>query len=170
MDSDSLLAIARAVHFATCLLAMSICWLEMLVMRRDLRAAAPPWPKIARWLVLTALPLAALSGGAWFALVVMGMSDLPFAQAMNPHILGMVWRDTKFGHLWKWRAVDWIALTLLARFRTRAFARPVFVVLSAFLLASLAWSGHGRYGSKQLHLLAGRLHLLGAAAGAGGVV
>src|SRR5580658_5426709 len=112
MDSDFPLVMARSVHFASCLLIVSVWWFDFLVMRGISEGSPASWTKIRRWLILAALPLAALSGAAWFALIVMRMSGLPFHQAMQPHILGMVWRDTKFGRLWQWRTIFFAALIL----------------------------------------------------------
>jgi putative copper resistance protein D len=170
MDSDQLLILARAVHFGTCLLAMSVCWFNLFVMRGDLGAAVPSWTRFARCILWIAIPLAALSGAAWFALIVMGMSGFPFAEAMQPHILGMVWRDTKFGKLWQLRAFDWLPLALSSLIQPRKLMWPAVTFFSAVLLGSLAWSGHGRYGSKQLHLAADALHLLIAAAWPAGLL
>jgi putative copper resistance protein D len=164
MDSDLPLVIARAVHFASCLLIVSVCWFDLLVMRGQCGTARDSWTKIARWLVLAALPLAALSGAAWFALIVTGMSGFPFSQAMQTHVMGMVWRDTKFGRLWQLRTIFFIALSVSVALRPPKLKRWAFALLGALFLGSLAWSGHGRYGSNRAHLLADSLHLLVAAA------
>ncbi len=100
----------------------------------------------------------------WFALIVMGMSGFPFEQAMQPHIMGMVWRDTKFGQLWQLRSVVFIGLSISLVLRPPKLRRLLVTLLGVILLGSLAWSGHGRYGSNRLHLLADSLHLLIAAA------
>jgi copper resistance protein D len=163
-QSDLPLVIARAVHFAACLMIVSVCWLDLLAMRGETGAPAVTWGKIGRWLIACALPATAISGAIWFALIVMGMSGLPIHQALQPHIMGMVWRDTKFGHLWQFRSIVFVTLSISVALRPRKLRRPLVTLLSVILLGSLAWSGHGRYGSNRLHLLADSLHLLIAAA------
>jgi copper resistance protein D len=163
-QSDLPLVIARAVHFGACLMIVSVCWLDLLVIRGETGAPAVTWQKIARWLIAYALPAAAISGAVWFVLIVIGMSGLPIHQALQPHIMGMVWRDTKFGQLWQLRSIVFVTLSISVVLRPPKLKHLLVTLLGVILLASLAWSGHGRYGSNRLHLLADSLHLLIAAA------
>ncbi len=53
-QSDLPLVIARAVHFGACLLLVSVCWLDLLVMRGEIGSPPAAWAKIERWLVFCA--------------------------------------------------------------------------------------------------------------------
>lgn len=166
---------ARAVHFGSCLLILGICWFDRFAItakiRRESGVVMKFWEKIAAVLMLLALPTAAVSGAAWFAVVAMRMSDLPLNQAMQLNVLRMV-SHTRFGRLWHWRLLCWLATLVAAVGIYLSSARPrlrsaliwLTLVFGVALLGSLAWSGHGQDGNPpQWHLLADILHLIVAA-------
>lgn len=178
MDNDLTtiwLIAARAVHFGSCLLILGVCWFDRFAIpaqvRRESSLVVRFWANIAAGLILLALPMAAISGAAWFALVAMDMSDLPLNQALQTNVLRLVFR-TRFGQLWQWRLICWLATALAAGGICLSSAKPrlrsaliwLTLVFGVLLLGSLAWSGHGQDGrSPQWHLLADILHLIVAA-------
>jgi len=173
MDNDlatkSGFVAARAVQFASCLLILGVFVFDRLILGADLRQSnvvANSWKKISARLLSAAILLVAVSGAVWFVLVAMGMTDLLFQQAMQPHVLWRVWTRTQFGRLWQLRLICWIATALAVVATSRKSALTwLTMALAAVLLGSLAWSGHGRNGeAPHWHLLADGLHLIVAAA------
>jgi putative copper resistance protein D len=136
---------ARAAHFAACLLMFGLCVFDRFIARgRD-------WRSTSRPLMLFALPVALLSGTAWFALVTIDMSGSLDAWRL-------VGTQTNFGHVWQLRLCFWLAFCFAA-----FFSRWAALILSGLLLGSLAWAGHGQVGQPPaLHLAADAIHLLTA--------
>ncbi len=176
MDTDLTTMIwfiaARAVHFGSCLIIFSVCWFDRFTIPGQVRGESSVvvrfWEKIAAWLMALAIPMAAVSGAAWFAVVAMNMSGLPLNQALQPHVVRLV-LHTRFGQLWQWRLVCWAAVALAAcgvhfssaKSRLRPAMTWLTFLLGAILLGSLAWSGHGQDGNRpQWHLLADVSHLI----------
>jgi copper resistance protein D len=142
---NSWLAAARAAHLAACLLMFGLCVFDRLITRHL------AWPPIRRWLTWIVLPLALISGAAWLALVTIDMSG-------SIDGLSIVWHQTTFGRIWQLRLCLWLALCVAA-----SVSRWTALILSALLLASLAWAGHGQIGRPTtLHLAADAIHLLTA--------
>jgi len=96
-------ALARAVHFAACLLLLGVCVFDRFIAR----GFDAPWRSVARWLIAAALPLALASGVFWFAGVAVEMSGLTLTDAMHGDVLGTVWERTSFGRLWEFRLALW---------------------------------------------------------------
>lgn len=159
------LVVARAVHFAACALILGTWAFDRLIVVREAEA---DWQPIARRLAMIALPCALFSGAAWFALLTIKMSALATGQALQPHVLALVWEKTFFGHVWQLRCVFWLLACIasaVAVFTRRQSLRTASawtsLLFAALLLGSLACAGHGRTGPlRTLHVLADALHLL----------
>ncbi len=163
--SETLLLVARFVHYAsTIALAGCLCFAAVIAPTRWLGAA---W----RWVAWAALPIIVLSGALWFIAQAARMSSGPIADALRPELLSTVLWHTHFGPVFALRLGLCVLLALALFWRTVP-ARWVALVLSALLLASLAWVGHA-VGEKGLdhfiHLSADILHLLAAGAWLGGL-
>ena len=165
------LVLTRAVHFGACLLFFGIFAFDRLV-AVSLAAGGPSeaagyWRTRVRFFSGVTLPVILLSGLAWFVLVSMTMSGLPFWQTLQKEILETVWTQTQFGTVWKLRLMVWLAAVVAALFFH--FAKPqttfqkmmiwIQLFFGGALLGSLAWAGHGLEDS-HWHLCADILHLL----------
>ena len=170
---DALFVATRAIHFGACLILLTIFVFDHFVVRpagADSREIARRWRTIQRWLGGLALPLALLSGAAWFAFVAAQMSGLRVREAMHQDdVAGLVWNATHFGRLWKLRTVVGFAMLIMlpaALMLRRGSVLQVVSNWSATLLAGifvagLAWAGHGQTGGPPAwHLAADALHLL----------
>jgi putative copper resistance protein D len=177
LDGDDTLVVwfslTRAVHFGACLLALGACAFDRFVADPVLRRAGPAaggrWDAIARWLAVLALPAALLSGAAWFAFVAIQMSGLPPSQALRMDVLRLVWGQTRFGELWRLRAVFWALASVFVVpalfFQRKTLHRCALtwasLICTSLLAGSLAWAGHGRTGGAPAwHLLADALHIV----------
>ena len=166
-------AIARAVHFASCLAVMSVWAFDRLVMcaldRREQDDVCNAWRTIVRRILVISLPIALLSGLAWLILAASQMSDLPVSQAIRWPVLRLVLSQTRFGVLWQWRTGIWMGCAIVVVFQMRCRRPGAIVAWLGFifalaLVASLAWSGHGQTGAaRPWHLCADVLHLCAAA-------
>ncbi len=163
--SEALLLVARFVHYASVIaLTGDLCFAALIAPTRWRDAA---WRRVA-W---AALPVIALSGALWFVAEAARMSDTPMADALRPQLLSTVLWHTQFGPVFALRLGLCVLLALTLFRRTRP-ARWIVLVLSALLLASLAWVGHavGETGRDHLiHLAADVMHLLAAGAWLGGL-
>ncbi len=165
MDSDLLnsvwIAAARAFHFAAAILLLSI-W----IFDRFLVPRGQTWRP--RRTIVVLLPVAFLSGLAWFVLVDMNMSGLSLADAIHLDAMKLVWTQTQFGHLWQLRSVIWIAACLtsliylcIKQKLVHGIAAWLNLAIATAFVASLAWSGHGGDGDyPNVHLTADVGHLL----------
>jgi copper resistance protein D len=174
--------IARSVHIGACLLLLGVWAFDRFTIgeiasRFDFVAQGSD--RIVRRTSLIALSAAALSGVAWFVLVVAGMSGLPLREAVRFEPLRIVWSGTQFGLLWQIRSVLLlvaIALTIwdrcsTSRARVHSVVAWLAVLSNGGLVASLAWSGHGQTGRfNPLHLSADVIHLLAASLWPAGLV
>jgi putative copper resistance protein D len=144
--------LARAIHFAACLLLFSVCVFDRFIVSASIREF---WNRISKWLIVIAMPMALLSGIAWFAAVSIQMSDQP----LSASVMQIVWSQTQFGTLCKLRLLIWICLLIFFWFRLRWTSQ----IFGGIFVLSLAWAGHGQTGSSpRLHLFADVLHLLAA--------
>ena len=173
MDNDTATSAwfvaTRAVHFVSCLLALGVFAFDRFVVTRTGGAGLRRWwEPLARRLVLLALPAAAVSGAAWFALAALDMSGLPAREAVREGVFNLVWRKTQFGVVWQWRSLFWVGAAAGVPFASARLPRLladasawVGFTSAALLTATLAWTGHGRTGpSARLHLFADVAHLL----------
>lgn len=175
--------VTRAVHYCACLLLVTAFAFEMLVLSPlepdASRLIATAWRRLARVLVLVCVPLALVSGAAWFGLVAVDMSGSSWHDTIKPDVLSEVWSQTQFGHVWQVRGIFWLiamAAGCVALFspprlrgkrstegrRTRVYVFDVLgLMASAALCGSLAWAGHGSAGPwPQWHLAADVIHLV----------
>ena len=157
----SALALLRALHYATTLLATGALGFELLV-------APGTLARHRRILVATAI-VALLSALGWLVAEAQKDSGGSFAEAMSPALIGQVLRLTEFGHVWTLR------LLLLALWPI-ALARPGgrLVTGIAFLIglmasALLAFAGHAA-AEGLLQQLSDMLHLALAALWLGGLL
>ncbi len=147
-------SITRAIHFGSSLLVLSVLAFDQIM-----QGVVPDdWPRISRRLIWIALTLAAVSGAGWFVIVAINMSDAGLSELIHTPTLRIVWSQTQFGELWKWRAVFWIACALTILWR---ITKPLAMLSGILFVASLAWSGHGQTGpARAWHLSADIIHLL----------
>ena len=170
------LVIARWIHFACVfvLFGSSFFWLY----EGQERSSAGPGglPRTLRGttiLLRIAAPVAAISGVAWLALVLINMTHY-FGSAVDPEDLELFFFETPFG------TVSIVRLALLAIGVVIAFlpwrGRWRFVALvlvSAPLLITQAWFGHsmdgkGLYRASMITVYA--IHVLATAAWVGGLL
>lgn len=176
---NTLLIVARAVHFASAMLLFGGLALLLFV-------AEPAWRShggdiaadrllflrrvaSSAWWVLIASVASAL---AWLMCEACEMSGQPLEQALNQNTLALVLEATTFGRLWIVRLILATVLALLILRLARAgsedgrqrFAWVALVVAAAYL-ASLAWAGHAAAGlesQREIQLGADVVHLLAA--------
>jgi putative copper resistance protein D len=168
---NSLLASARAVHFAATLWLFGELLLACaLAAWRGRDSPAGPGealrlrlPSVAR----LCLGIGIASATAWLAAVAASMSALPLSRAIEPSTLGAVLGNTLFGRVWIARLC--LALILLAALWPRSAGRSksglgASTLIAGAYLAALAWTGHaaaaegpwrgGEFVADILHLLA----------------
>lgn len=174
---NTLLAAARAVHYASAMLLFG----ELVFL---IAVARPAWGRVApfdgdavfrrllavaRWSVIASI----VSGVTWLAAQAAVMSGMQVGQAMTRETLGLV-LGTTFGRVWVLRFGLVIALgaVLLALGRSAGDPRRSRVaigaaVVAAAYLGSLAWAGHAVAGAEPDdfdQIVADVAHLLAAGA------
>ena len=162
---------ARAVHFTACLLffgayAFDRC-VAGTVVTGTRRNITDYWRGRLRVLSFVLLPVMFVSGLVWFVSVAATMGGTSWTDALQPTLLKTIWTQTRFGNVWRLRLMIWIVsvgVLALSGGNGAGTARREFhawaqLLLSALLLGSLAWAGHGLEGSRW-HLYADVLHLL----------
>jgi len=116
------------------------------------------------------LALVLISGVAWLLLASLNMSDWERGDSFPWSAVGIVWRATQFGLLWKIRIGLWAIVCVCAGrvllSRNNSTARTGWIFLpAAALVGSLAWAGHGTEGTPYaVHVAADVIHLLVCAA------
>jgi putative copper resistance protein D len=124
------------------------------------------------WLSWVSLVLVIVSGAAWLAAVAAGMSGRSLGAVLSQDVLAIVLLRTRFGEDWLLRLALATLLALCLATQQR-FQRPRVsaaadwsaFLLSALMLAALAWAGHGAADpgdGGNAHLVADILHLLAA--------
>jgi copper resistance protein D len=179
MTIFAFLVIARWIHFGSVfvLFGAALFWFYV-----PASAAAPAnLPRsyaATRRLLCVAAPVAALSGLAWLAGILVNMTSDPMAPdwgaLKDPEILRLFFFETNFGVVSILRlillgcAIGVIALRLPQRVRLIAL-----VPIGAALLVSQAWLGHAAEGGAGLRgvamIAAYSVHVLAGAAWAGGL-
>ena len=176
-----MLAVARAVHFASAMLLFGGLMFVLAVARPARRGAggAPSGNadtvyrrlfRIAIW----SLAASIVSGAIWLGAEAASMSGLPFVRAIGRETLGLVLGETAFGRLWLLRfALALVLAALLLAIRRSAddkrssrIAMGALLVAAAYL-ATLAWSGHAGAGQGRdrfIQLASDAVHLLAAGA------
>jgi copper resistance protein D len=167
------IALLRALHIAATLVIGGAIAFDLLVLGRGARAIrdAAATDDTRRWLrrvAAGAVVVALLSWGGWLALVAIGMSGLPPAQALAPEVLRTVIARTTFGHVWAIRVVLLIAVAACLATPPRSRGRGAVVrdaiaaVAGAALVGSLAATGHA-VAADATHLWVDLAHLVAAA-------
>jgi copper resistance protein D len=169
------LVFARWIHFACVFLLFgaSFFWLY----EKGERCSAGPQglPRSVRTttiLLRIAAPIAAVSGAAWLAFVLINMTHY-FGSIYDPEDLGLYFFETPFGTVSILRlalfAIGVVIVFLPLRNRWRF---GLLVPVSGLLLITQAWFGHSNEGSGLYHatmISVYGVHVLAAAAWAGGL-
>jgi copper resistance protein D len=173
----ALLIIARAAHFAASILVAGIFTFEVAALGLARRSASRDLHQLERrlcYLAVWSLLAALLSALLWLWLEVASMSGLALASAFSATAWQKVLFETQFGRVWQLRlGVIGAAFALVASGLARDEVRRALILLlwllSAVLLASLAWISHAAAAEVQpLGLLGDALHLCAAGAWIGG--
>src|SRR5437016_3349928 len=104
---NTLLAAARAVHFACTVLLFGELVFLLAVARPVWRDAARTADRdeegvyhrplvVALWSVIAGIA----SGVVWLALEAVNMSGMPLARALHPDTIGLILSQTTFGRVW----------------------------------------------------------------------
>jgi putative copper resistance protein D len=165
-------AVARASHFASCLLFMSGFVFDRSIASRLREApeAGRSWDRIFRAILTLTLPASLLTGAWWMAMTAIAMSGLPPHEALAPEALAIVWTQTHFGLVWKLRLAIWgtvavVTLPLLKKppvgSRSRAALAWLGLTATAGLSAAMTWIGHAMISpDRSWHLPADLIHIV----------
>jgi copper resistance protein D len=181
---DDPLIWVRAIHFgATMMVTGGVFFLAFIAEpafrgRDDTGVAARVRFQSAMigWIGLAAT---VLSGAAWLVLQAERVSELSLGQVFQQGAVWTVLSETDFGYAWMVRlALAGMLAVSLPRFgpSTWVGSRRMIaaaITVSAVLIGTLAWAGHGAAGSGiegAVHLAADILHLVAAAAWGGALI
>jgi putative copper resistance protein D len=172
----------RAIHFAATMMVTGGVLFHAFIAEPAFRAAdgtrvaALVRARLAVmvWIGLTA---AVVSGAAWLVLLAERMSEQSLAEVLGQGTVWTVLSETDFGSAWMVRfalaALLAAMLPWLGWSRESPRMRAAAVVVSAALIGSLAWAGHGAADTGlegAIHLAADILHLVAAAAWVGALI
>jgi putative copper resistance protein D len=169
LESGWVLALVRAIHFASCLLAFGVVAFDLWIAAPALKDRQAPvaigWARTVTKIVWSSLLVALLSGLGWLMLNAINMSGMPPREALQSDVLRVVLSETHFGRLWETRSLLWLATLTAVLLRGFLHLRGAMTWIAAFLAgalaASLAWAGHGQDGNRpEWHLSADALHIL----------
>jgi putative copper resistance protein D len=179
MTIFAFLVIARWVHFSAVfvLFGAALFWLYIPA-SASAQATLPRSYEATRRLFRGAAPVAALSGIAWLAGILVNIASDPAAPdwgaLKDPEFLRLFFFETNFGAVWLIRlillggAIGVVALRLPERIRLIEL-----VFIGAALLVSQAWLGHAAEGGAGLYgaavITAYCVHVLAAGAWVGGL-
>jgi putative copper resistance protein D len=181
---DDPLIWVRAIHFGATMMVMGGVFFGAFIAapalrgRDDTGIAARVRFRLAMigWI---SLAVAVLSGAAWLVLQAERMSQLSLGQVFQQGAVWTVLSETDFGYAWMVRLVmagllaamlPWLDASQRARSRRLSAAA---IAVSAGLIGTLAWAGHGAAGSDiegAVHLVSDILHLIAAAAWGGALI
>ena len=161
--SEEVLILSRAVHFASCLLLLSIFVVRLLVER-----PAADDGRASRLLAHVCLAVAMGSGFLWLWATVAGMSGSSLMDSLNPQLFRIVIGQTPPGHVWIVRFGIGVLLGALLCFRRGRWSFGL--IPAAVFVGSLAWLGHAGADGRTLNLAADVAHLLAAAAWPAGLL
>ncbi|MBO0734325.1 MAG: CopD family protein [Methylocapsa sp.] len=169
------LVIARWIHFACVFVLFGTSFFWLYESRERSMPGSEGLPRSLRAttiLLRIAAPLAAISGIAWLAFVLINMTH-NFGSLIDPEDLDLYFFDTPFGIVSILRlalfAISAVIVFLPFKGRWR-FA--LLVPISAVLLITQAWFGHSNDGSglyRVTMIAVYSVHVLAAAAWAGGL-
>lgn len=175
---NALLAIFRAVHYASAMLLVGELMFVLLVAAPVVHREgadgsgedARRFRKVTRWCLIVAIA----SGAAWLLTASTLMSGLPMGDALSGKTISLILGNTVFGQVFAVRAGLLLALgtalVILSRAANdsrRLRLRFVALVLAAAYLGSLAGAGHavaGDEGGNFTRISADVVHLLAAGA------
>ncbi len=181
---DDPLIWVRAIHFGATMMVMGGVFFSVFIAvpamrgRDDTGIAARVRFRLAitGWI---SLAVTVLSGAAWLILQTERMSELSLGQVFQQGAVWTVLSETDFGSAWMARLVmAFVLAAMLPRLGPSTWTRSrrlsaAGIVVSAGLIGTLAWAGHGAAGSDiegAVHLAADVLHLIAAAAWGGALV
>ena len=180
--TDALFVATRAVHFGAALLLLGELVFAVAI-------AGPWWRRLvdtapdrtgeigSHAVIVLGAALVASAGSAllWLVIEAAAMAGTGIAAALDAATVGMVLRQTAFGHVWSLRfvllaliAIAWIASAVTRHHERRAQWTAFALPAAALYAGSLAWAGHAAAtmtGSlRAWHLASDTLHLLAAGA------
>lgn len=169
------LVIARWIHFACVFVLFGSSFFWLYEGQERLSAGPGGLPRSLRAtniLLRVAAPLAAISGVAWLALVLVNMTH-NIDSAIDPEDLQLFFFETPFGPVSMIRLALLVMAVVIAYLPWHTRGRfAALVLVSALLLISQAWFGHSVDG-KGVYLAAMisvyGIHVIAAAAWAGGL-
>jgi putative copper resistance protein D len=168
---SEILILARALHFGSCLLLLSIFAVHLAI-EPAVEIDASRARRQAR-LCQACLVVAAGSGFLWLWEAIAGMSGTSMMASLSPTLFQMVLTQTPPGQVWLVRAAIGIALFILLFFPPRRWLWFIGALLAAAFTASIAWLGHAGAGDdaqRPFMLAADALHLCAAAIWPAGLI
>src|ERR1700730_9127283 len=170
---DEALSPCRFVQFAAAMLIFGTASFRIYALAGgQTRSASSILAGVDAWVghVLLASALVALISALALVLCqTVAMAGSP-AAAIDPATVAAVMFETRFGRVWCWHLL--LALTLVCVAICRPPSRPVVLILSLALLASLGWVGHAAIGdgsARIAHEINQTGHLLAAGLWLGGL-
>jgi putative copper resistance protein D len=183
--TTTVLVLARTLHIGSAMMLVALPYFVLVVLRVNLADNTTGiyqsfCRKMIKWLWAT-LILEAVAGFVWFWFVTAQMSNQSPWEILDSADLNTVLWQTQFGQLWLGRVAIGLALGVVLYFvsirKTLLLSKPsllnwLVLVVSGFLLITLAWAGHAAAGIHHhvLHLIADTLHLLIGATGPMGLI
>jgi copper resistance protein D len=183
--TDPLIA-ARAIHFASVVMATGIVFFELLVAAPALQTIGAPSSRTViafrtcmTRLLWTGLAVAVASGAAWLSLLAARIADKSASEVVADGTAWVLLTQTRFGLDWQLRLLFAVLLAgypLLFKLKSappsnRHGIAPA--LLAAAFLGMLAWAGHGGAtpgNEGNVHVSADFIHLIAAGAWLGGLV
>ncbi len=173
---------ARAVHFGSAMLLFGellfVSTVASAAWRRAIAAAPGNGGALDRHVQVVSawtLSASAVSGAIWLAIEAASMAGTTTDRAFGRGALGLVLRETEFGHVWLLRtavlvvlAIFVIAIRRAGDDAARSRRTSVALLLAALYLATLAFAGHATAATqgalRVLHLGFDVSHVLAAGA------
>jgi putative copper resistance protein D len=164
---DTALTISRFAQFGGVMLLFGSSLFRLRVSPETESRAFAQWH---RRVTIASAMITMVSSLAWLDIEAGTMSG-DWTEAASPHTVATVLLQTRFGHVWQWNLVA-AAIVLCATFASAKiqYAKSwtaLVVGLSAFLIATSAWTGHAVMDSGLsgvIHPLVQVVHVLAAAA------
>src|SRR3984893_1100393 len=170
---DEVLYACRFVHFTAAMVIFGAVSFRFYALADSDTGAAPSvLAAFDAWLGQVTVVAAILALVSALALLLgqsAAMAGSP-AAAIDPTTVAAVLFETRFGRVWCWHLL--LALILVLVCLSRHPSRPVVVILSLALLASLGWVGHAAIGdgsARIAHQINQTGHLLAAGLWLGGL-
>jgi len=160
----AILILARALHFGSCLLLLSIFAVRLLI-EPPAEIDASRARRQAR-LCQACLVVAAGSGFLWLWEAIAGMSGASMMESLSPPLFQMVLTQTPPGQVWLVRSAIGALLFILLFFPPHRWLWIIGALVAAAFTASIAWLGHAGAGDdaqRPFMLAADSLHLCAAA-------